>query len=518
MTTCGLRAVCFLALLSIAGRSAPAQLIQIKTIPIAQGDQFQIFPSHTFGMASVSIALSDSLHDPFLNPATAARIRVARFFSTPTIYNVSRGAGGGRSLPVAVLARATTWYAGLSLALQQVDPSRTPNSGGRIVTNSPPPPPPFGVAPLDTGRALPLDPDLRAHGNRYVFGMIGRAFDRRNLSLAGSALWTDIHAIDGVDLLYAGSRRVAQSGHTLDLRLGALKEWPGARGARSLEAVVLHNRFAATHDVIYADQFWDPGTQQVRERARAERNFDRSVTWGMHLDYAVPLAAPGWRMGWLATVNRSSHPKIPNYELPNVPVIPRDPGYSSAYNVGIGLSKVRGAATFGMDLIYEPIWSHTWADAAAPVVTALGDTIAAGDKTVENRFHFSNALLRVGAGRDIELRELGKAVGVQVGLLLRWTHYWLDQTDHVQLTQRALEMSWLEWTPTWGFSLRFPELELRYRGSVTHGTGRPGFPFGVGILDVALASGTILAAPNGPVNFTDVNTTTHQISLSLPLH
>jgi hypothetical protein len=35
--------------------------------------------------------------------------------------------------------------------------------------------------------------------------------------------------------------------------------------------------------------------------------------------------------------------------------------------------------------------------------------------------------------------------------------------------------------------------------------------------DAALAGGTILAAPNGPLNLTNVNTTTHQISLSLPL-
>jgi hypothetical protein len=35
--------------------------------------------------------------------------------------------------------------------------------------------------------------------------------------------------------------------------------------------------------------------------------------------------------------------------------------------------------------------------------------------------------------------------------------------------------------------------------------------------DVAFAGGSILAAPTGPLILTDVNTTTHQISLSLPL-
>jgi hypothetical protein len=35
---------------------------------------------------------------------------------------------------------------------------------------------------------------------------------------------------------------------------------------------------------------------------------------------------------------------------------------------------------------------------------------------------------------------------------------------------------------------------------------------------MALASGTILAAPSGPLSLVNVNTWTHQISLSLPLH
>jgi len=121
--------------------------------------------------------------------------------------------------------------------------------------------------------------------------------------------------------------------------------------------------------------------------------------------------------------------------------------------------------------------------------------------------------------RDVELQGLGKAVGLQLGLVVRSVRYRLAQTDNVQLIQRALETGWLEWTPTWGLSLRFPELEIRYRGRVTHGAGRPAaqsFPVVWG-RDVAFAGGAILAAPSGPLFLTDVNTVTHQISLSLPL-
>src|SRR5437868_9922845 len=76
-----------------------AQLISIKTVPIAQGDQFEIFPSQNLAMGGVSIAVPDTLLDPFRNPAKGARLAVApRFFGSPTFYGVSSGAGGGRTL------------------------------------------------------------------------------------------------------------------------------------------------------------------------------------------------------------------------------------------------------------------------------------------------------------------------------------------------------------------------------------------------------------------------------------
>ena len=184
----------------------------------------------------------------------------------------------------------------------------------------------------------------------------------------------------------------------------------------------------------------------------------------------------------------------------------------------MGLSKVLGPATFGVDAIYEPIRSYTWADAMAPTTTLGGDTIATGGKTVENRFRFSNAVFRIGAGRDINLEGSPKMVGLQVGLTMRSISYRLLQTNHVELTQRTLRTGWFEWTPTWGLTLRFPELELRYRGRVTKGAGRPGAQFVSNFRDFALAGAAILAAPSGPLNLIDVNTSTHQISLSLPLH
>jgi hypothetical protein len=54
--------------------SLPAQLITIRTVPVSQAHQFDIYPSRTLAMGGVSIAVDDPLLDPFANPATGARV------------------------------------------------------------------------------------------------------------------------------------------------------------------------------------------------------------------------------------------------------------------------------------------------------------------------------------------------------------------------------------------------------------------------------------------------------------
>src|SRR2546428_9759219 len=112
----------FAVLLAVAG-TVPAQSIPIQTVPIVPADQFDIFPSYTLAMGGVSIAVPDTLHDPFVNPAKGARLRTARFFGSPTFYSVSHDAGAGRTLPLGVFSAAGSWYGRPPLALQQADPS-----------------------------------------------------------------------------------------------------------------------------------------------------------------------------------------------------------------------------------------------------------------------------------------------------------------------------------------------------------------------------------------------------------
>ena len=51
-------------LLIFAATRAAGQVIQIKTLPLADGDQWRIFPSAASALGDVSIALADSLLDP----------------------------------------------------------------------------------------------------------------------------------------------------------------------------------------------------------------------------------------------------------------------------------------------------------------------------------------------------------------------------------------------------------------------------------------------------------------------
>jgi hypothetical protein len=487
-------------LLGALARAAPAQLISIKTVPVAQADQFDIFPSDTRGMAGVSIAVADTLLDPFVNPAMTARVRGAHFFGSPAFYSVSHHSGGGRTLPLGVLASSRAWYGGLALALQEIDPA---DAAPQLPVFTP------------SGQSVGVVGQRReTHQNNMAVGILGKEFPQAKLSLGGSVQWAGLNAIDGVDLLYAGSRDVGQDGHMLDLRLGLLKEWAAER---SLQAVLVHNRFRMTHDVTYVDLLWDPLLAQPVEHPRVDHNLDRTNTWGLHLAYEHPLAASGWRIGGLVTGNLLSHPKIPNYEIMS---IPRDPGHSSAYNIGVGISHVSDSTTFAIDAIYEPVWSNTWAEAAEPIETSSGATIPAGGKTIDNHFRFSNAVLRVGVGQDLPLGGRSRPVGLQLGLATRTVHYWLTQYDRVAGTARGQEVRWREWTPTWGASLRFPGMELQYRGRVTSGTGRPGVvpQGGFDFLSSSSLGSNIIAAPSGPMTLDDVRVVTHQLSVSLPLH
>lgn len=482
--------------------TARAQLIAVKTLPVADGEQFAFFPSANRGMGGVSIAIRDSVHDLFVNPAkggVAGRAGRSYFFGAPTIFSVSSRTGGGSTFPAGVIARSGSAFAAVALAIQTI------SDGRRSGALNP------GVFELDRvggGEGSAND----SHTNRYAFLMLGRTFAAAKLSIGASALWSTLGAIDGVNLLYTDTRSVRQSGGSADLRIGMLKEWTGGH---SFETLLLRRRVDMSNELTYVDLYWDPIQRQTIERPRLEFDGERTQTWGIHLAYQRALADSGWRFGALVTGNRVNHPNTPDYEIA---LVPSDRGRSSAFNLGLGLARTQGGATLAIDAIYEPIWSRLWAIADSETTTPTGAAIGTGSATVDNRLRFSNALLRVGLSQDVAFDNRSSMLRLQLGIQARSVYYTIDQRDLLRGASRAGGDDWMEWTRSWGLALRRPGIEVRYSGRLTSGAGRPGVADPV---LVAPTPGPALISSAPPAAFSTtlnkVRVTMHQLSVSLPV-
>jgi hypothetical protein len=497
MQTSRLAAAAIAALLTVPARpdAAHAQYISLKTVPLAAGDQFLVYPSATLGMGGVSIALDDPLLDPFVNPAKGARLAESIAFTSPTFYSISNNAGNAKTLPAGILFTDGAVFGGGLVALQELE------NGEQF----------FGGWPVAELRSFvpPNALTARSATNKYAFLLLGGRLPG-DLAIGASAFLADLNAVDGVEHLYALSSGIDQWGSTEDFRIGLTK---GFGRGRRLEVVALHNRFDMTHEVAYVE--WVPPVDSLgmwRDTVRIETNLDHTRTWGGHLGYEQPIGVAGWRLGGILTVNRKSHPKIPNYEIMN---IPRDPGHSTAFDFGVGISKVSGNTTFAMDVVYEPASSDTWAEADTAVTTSTGTVIPAGGKTVENAFSFSNALVNVG------LRHVVGAVDLQLGLGVRAYDYHLDQWDHVAVTTRRADEQWMEWSPSWGLGVKLASVEIRYFGRAITGTGRPGIAWAPSVAPRAFEAGTandVILAPSGPLTLQESTVVTHQFGVVVPIH
>ena len=491
---CVVRTLVIVGLLGIFGQQVSAQLISLKTVPVATGDQFLLFPSNNLGMGSVSIAVDDSVADPFVNPAKGVRIGEPYVFTSPTFYSVSEEAGSAGTLTAGALFKSSRVFGGGMVSLQQL------NRGDQFAN--------WWSWRSDIPQPNALS--IRSATNKYGFLTLGANLPG-DVAVGISTFYADLNAVDGVEHLYASSSAIEQRGDLKDVRLGALKTF---EGGRTLEGMVLFRRFHVQHDVTYVDWLPIDTITWVQDfDVRKEENLDVTDTWGLHLGYVQPLGSHGWRIGGTLTGNWKSHPKIPNYEIMN---IPRDPGTSTAFDLGVGMAKISGPTTFGLDIVYEPANSDTWAEAEGPIETVSGDTLRAGEKTIENAFSFSNAFVNVGVAHKIGPGAL------LFGLGIRSYDYHLDQWDHVEEDTRRQDEQWMEWVPSWGARIRLGELELRYAGRVTTGTGRPGVGGrGWGAFPEALSADAggndILLAPTGALTLQDVRVMTHQLSITIPI-
>ena len=220
-----------------AAPAAHAQLITVKSAPIADGGQFAFQPSANLGLGALSIALADSSLDPFSNPAKGSRLNGMRVFGAPTFFSVSRDAGGGLTLPLGMSFSSGKWFSQALVAMQEVDHS---NANGDLF-------PVLAASDLD-GNMQIVDQKEVSRTNRYLHGLVGRRF--ADLSVAASASYWGINALDGVELFYGGGSAVRQSGGALDMRVGVFKE----SGRQTFEAIALHNRVGLDQEVALTRQ------------------------------------------------------------------------------------------------------------------------------------------------------------------------------------------------------------------------------------------------------------------------
>ena len=86
-------------------RALSSQVIPVKTVPVAAGHQFLLFPSDRLAMGNVSLALPDTLGGVFVNPALGTRLSDGLAFASPAYYGVSDEGGSGQTFPVGALFR-----------------------------------------------------------------------------------------------------------------------------------------------------------------------------------------------------------------------------------------------------------------------------------------------------------------------------------------------------------------------------------------------------------------------------
>ncbi len=455
----------------VAPNAATSQRVTPRTVPVQQSGQFDVFPSERASMAGVSLAIDDTLLDPFVNPAKASRLHGGVLFTEFGTHRVTRGGGGGRTIPVGAIGSRGPWSAGALLAFQTLDADA-----------------------VVTARSVADRPE-----NRYASVSLARRLPR-GFSLGAGTFDVRLEALDGMHALYTGSDSIALLGKINDLRVGILKEW---RSGRTAEIVVLHNRTDVSHDVTFRTGAWDPNTGLPSSTTQFEHHDDRTRVIGAHTEF-VTRASDSARFGWLATVNRLNHPKVPSYRFSN---LPRDPGTTYAYNFGFGASKLAERSAYAIDLIYEPVFSHTWAEAGPNATDEDGMALAPDARTVENRFRFSNVKFRVGVSTQMGVGpDTSKALDIEFGLSIARNAYHLRRQNNLTGAVGHQDVDWFEWGPAFGLLMRTRHFQIGYRGrlSCSPGACSPSFGHGEDLVQpdgpgVIAAPGPILALDYGHV-------------------
>lgn len=467
-----------------------SQEINLRTVPLITGNQADFYPSTSRGMGNLSIAFDDPLSDPLVNPTKASRLEGLKLFFSPTRNTWSNeygrpvytSSGSSKymgtainSMPFGFYLKKGNFFTGGILSYQSYSSDRSIPIYG-LNNNS----------KSDFGN------------NVYLFGLAGIYFPELKFSVAGSVSWSELHAIDGVNLLYPGSYDIKQYGRSLDYKIGFIGE-PSKQ--EQLEFVIARTTFKSSHEVTYNNPYWFYTNIWIGEY-RTELNKDESNGWVIHTKYNNSINDEV-KVGAIFTINWKEHPKIPNYALAN---IPRDPGSSSAYNIGVGIVDSGKRSTLGFEYIYEPMTSYTWAEAGTQ-----NPPFPSSFKTVENFFDFYNHIIRGGIYTHTDISWLDYRLGVQ----FYFNKYNLKQNDNILNTSRTVNEHWLETTLCAGLTISISNFQILYSLQVILGNGIVGSENDQ-VIPLSASSirsvADFLIAPNGPLSVEDVPLVTQQIS------
>ena len=478
--------VCFLMIASAL--PLYAQLVSVKTVPVVTGDQFVLYPSQNMAMGNVDIAMDDMYYDPFVNPAKGCKIvNKFTFLTSPCFYSVSDGNGRSVSTPVSFLYKGDHCFGGGSFAYQRQELNQPVNNQFSS-----------GTVPLNDKYA----------DNYFSHVLIGKNLKRMNASIAVSMYYADLKAMDGIEYLYRNSLKLEQDGFIRDVRFAFDLE-PVPR--QFFEMVLLYNQVKMAHtltelsmNLIRMDSYY-----RYFPLPNIETKYkDQTNTWGVHTGYNYQFKNKN-RIGAIFSMNRKSHPKIPDYDIMN---IPRDPGHTTALNIGLGASAAtRDSSILAFDFIYEPIWSNTWADAERSLVINSNQVIKIGEKTVENDFYFSNYKVRAG------FQTGGTRFRALLGTELYSIKYKMKQYNYIQSRLITLNENWKEWTLSFGCRYSFTSFSVQYSGRFVWGTGIPQVIESSGFsIKYDSFTDNLILAPSGKLTVEELRVFTNQLTLSVP--
>ena len=324
-------------------------------------------------MGGVGLALPDTLGDPFGNPAAGSRLTESVFFGSPTFYGISDRNGSGRSLPLGALFTSGDWFGGAALSLQELKGAERNQVGPVFLDRAPWSsvawPWPGPIQDLSEASAR----------NVYAFGMAGLRLPHTGLSLGVSGSYPAPRCGG-----WRGSPVRARARKSTSRGSSRTSAWESSRsgggiGPSSFSSCATGSGCSTTSPI----STWS-GSPSLRIPSPfpsgGPGSREKPGPYG-HLGSppGVPTALEPERVegGMVPHGEQKGPPKIPNYEIQN---IPRDPGDTGPTPSASGIAKTEGPARFAADLFLEPIRSETWADAAADTTSALGEIIRAGER------------------------------------------------------------------------------------------------------------------------------------------